>query len=90
MFQNLIKITRPSNKQYLMHFLFRKTFNNFLLHRKSLTEENSIIMSEFEGNLIRVNSIKSENLPQFLRDLEELNEKLETLLIELYKSDEGG
>jgi hypothetical protein len=47
-------------------------------------------MSAFEGNFIRVNSVKSEKLPQFLRDLEELNEKLETLLIELYKSGEGG
>lgn len=47
-------------------------------------------MTAFEGNLIRVNSVKSENLSQFLRDLEELSEKLETLQIELYKSGEGG
>lgn len=52
--------------------------------------ENSIMLTAFEGNYIKVNSVKTENLSQFLGDLEEFNGKLEELLIELYKSGEGG
>lgn len=57
---------------------------------RSVKEENSIILTAFEGNFVKVKEVKSEKLSHFLRDLEELNEKLETLLIELYKSGEGG
>lgn len=63
---------------------------SLILHSRSLTKKNSIILTTFEGNIITVNSVKTEDLSQFLEDLKELNEKLENLIIELYKSGEGG
>lgn len=55
-----------------------------------MTDKNSIIFGAFEGNLIRINSVKPEELSKLLGDLKELDEKLENLLIKLYKSGEGG